>query len=306
MRKTLLRYWFIWVGLGSIFMSSLYAYIPYFVVEVKNPIIMSAKYLIDDQSISSHKKDNHKNITVTSFDNTLISGKISKSKIQPARAYIILLHGIRSDKNMMIAQEDFFTKNGFNTLSIDLRGHGLSGGEYCTYGFKEKKDISAVIDFLQKEKNWKKPIGIFGHSLGGAVALQAMAYDPRISFGIIESTYSNFSKISSDYSEYYTGLTSDLLNEDILERSAEIAGFKPDKVNPSEYCTQITQPVFIVHGKEDQKIKPDYAHENFSKLSSSYKELLFVEKAHHNDIWQVGGDKYHKKILNFLSKINKK
>ncbi len=302
MKNFIFKYWIVGLLTGSLFLSSFYVYLPYFVVEVKNPIIMTAKELIEAKKTPYKGKPDQENILINSFDNTPISIRISYSQNQPAKAFIILLHGIRSDKEMLIPQEKFFTKHGFNTLSIDLRGHGQSGGEYCTYGFKEKRDVSAIIDFLKKKKKWKKKIGIFGHSLGGAIAIQALANDKRIDFGIIESSYSDFKKITSDYSEYYIGFSSELLQDDIVDRGAEIAGFEPANVNPKEYCKKIQQAVLIVHGTKDPKVKPQYAKENFRNLLSSKKELYLVNQAQHNDVWHIGGEKYHQKILEFIQK----
>ena len=301
MKRFLIKYWYGWIGIFSVFISSIYAYAPYFVVEIKNPIIMTAKEMMDETPQKLKKNEKHEDILIKSFDNTNLSTTLSYSQTMPAKAMIILLHGIRSDKNSLSKPQDFFNKEGFNTLAVDLRAHGKSGGEYCTYGAKEKKDISAIIDYLIKEKKWTGSIGIYGHSLGGAIALQSMAYDPRIAFGIIESSYSDFKKITSDYSDYYAGFSSDFLNDDIVDRSAEIAGFDPDKVNPKDYCSKITQDILIVHGNQDPKVKPQYAKENFRNLSSRHKELYFVSGAHHNDVWEKGGEKYHRKILQFIA-----
>lgn len=85
-----------------------------------------------------------------------------------------------------------------DTFIFDSRAHGESQGKYCTYGFYEKKDISAIVDFIgPKYRNVN--IGIWGNSLGAAVAIQAMEYDSRILFGIIESTFTDLSQIVFDY-----------------------------------------------------------------------------------------------------------
>jgi len=301
MKRFLIKYWYGWIGLFSVFVSSIYAYAPYFVVEINNPIIMTAKEMMDETPQIIIQREKHEDIFIKTFDDTKISATLSFSQTKPAKATIILLHGIRSNKNSLSKSQDFFNNEGYNTLAVDLRAHGKSGGEYCTYGAKEKKDISAVIDFLIKEKKWMGPIGIYGHSLGGAIALQSMASDRRISFGIIESSYSNFKEITADYSNYYTGFSLEFLNTDIVDRSAEIAEFNPNKVNPKDYCSKITQDILIVHGNQDPKVNPEYAQENFRNLSSQHKELYFVKGAHHNDVWEKGGKKYHRKILQFIN-----
>jgi len=43
------------------------------------------------------------------------------------------------------------------TILVDSRAHGQSEGEYCTYGFYERDDISKIIDFIQT----KQPLPIY-------------------------------------------------------------------------------------------------------------------------------------------------
>lgn len=303
MIKKYAKYYFAVLILGVVFLSSLYAYAPYFVVEVKNPLIMTAKELMEDGNRENglHKKSD---FYFTANDGISINVRFSPSSKKKTRGNIILLHGIRSDKNSLSDREKYFNKQGFNTFAMDLRGHGKSGGEYCTYGYKEKEDVKKLVDYLSQKNQPDLPLGIYGHSLGGAVAIQALAIDKRIDFGIIESTYSDFTKITSDYSEYYTGLRFESLHADLLERSGELAGFVYDKVNPKDYCSLISQPVLMVHGAEDEKIKPSYALENYKRLPSLKKDIYIVPKAHHNDIWQIGGNKYHEKILQFISGLS--
>ncbi len=304
MKKIKKKYLF--VPILFILIGSLYFYLPYFIVEVKNPLISTTKKIIDNTDNNIIAKENETNkksntYTYLSFDQTPINVKVSRSQTGIARATIILLHGIRSDKNSMKFQEDFFTEHGFNTVSVDLRGHGKSGGEYCTYGYKEKKDISKLIDFITNELYLEGPIGIFGHSLGGAVALQTLAEDKRLKFGIIESSYSDFNEITSDYSNYYTGIDSNFLLDDIIKRSTEIADFDPSEINPVEACKKIKQPVLIAHGMQDEKVNFEYAKENYNKLSSIRKTIYPVANAHHNDVWQKGGTHYHQVIINFIN-----
>jgi predicted acyl esterase len=57
---------------------------------------------------------------------------------------VILLHGIGSNRQDMVALGDFFLKHGYSVLEPDLRGHGESGG-LATYGVREEGDITAWL-----------------------------------------------------------------------------------------------------------------------------------------------------------------
>ena len=292
-------------GLLIMSLTALYFYAPYFVVEIKNPLIISAKNFIAHKNIVQQPPEKYYKDEIFSFDTNdhlKISGIIHYTNF-PCKGNIILLHGIRSSKESFLPVLNFIAKNGFNSVAIDLRAHGTSEGEYCTYGFKEKDDISKLIDYLSNEKKFKN-FGIWGHSLGGAIAIQSLATDKRLQFGIIESTYADFKQISKDYGEYYLGINPDFINENILERSAEIAGFDLSEINPVDYCKNVSQPVLFMHGTKDKKIKLDYNLKNFEKVSSLNKKFIPVKNAGHNDLWQIGGKELLNKISKFLQDIN--
>jgi pimeloyl-ACP methyl ester carboxylesterase len=54
----------------------------------------------------------------------------------------------------------------FDVLAYDSRAHGESGGNACTYGYYEKRDLSRAIDLIGL-----RPVVALGISLGAAVAL---------------------------------------------------------------------------------------------------------------------------------------
>ena len=46
----------------------------------------------------------------------------------------------------------FLSENGFNSVALDLRAHGESEGQLCSFGVNEKKDIQKLIDYLPQHK----------------------------------------------------------------------------------------------------------------------------------------------------------
>lgn len=194
-------------------------------------------------------------------------------------------------------------RQGYNTLALDLRAHGDSEGEYCTYGYYEKYDVQRALDYLLT-KGVDSNIGVWGQSLGGAIALQTLAIEPRLKFGIIESTFSEFTTIVDDYSERMFGFSIPFVNQYALYRASEIANFKPEEVSPQESAKKIRQPVLVAHGTADTHIKFAYGKANFDKLASDQKIFLPIEGAVHHNVWQVGGKTYFEKVFSFLSSFH--
>lgn len=106
----------------------------------------------------------------------LHQGWIGAAKTAQRRGTVIFLHGIMDNRGSSGKILNHFQQMGFDAVALDLRAHGESGGDVCTFGVLEKRDLSRVIDSLSPG-----PVVLMGTSLGAAIALQTAAVDNRIS-----------------------------------------------------------------------------------------------------------------------------
>ncbi|WP_161792610.1 alpha/beta hydrolase [Psychroserpens damuponensis] len=282
-------------------------FVPRLITEIRNPVVGLIKrnhnvsYKINADPFSKIKR---KVITVNSFDGFKLSSRITYTNFEEPKGTIILLHGIRSNKNHFIELSELLSKNGFNSVALDSRAHGESEGDFCSFGVNEKKDIQSLISYLIATENLDH-FGVWGQSLGGAIGLQAMGYDDRIKYGIIESAFSDITMTVNDYFQLYTGFSVKPFSNYLIKRAGAIAQFDINDAKPLKYCATINQPILLVHGNEDERISFKYAQDNFDKISSSQKELLEIDTAKHADVWNVGGDDYFNKALEFLNTNSK-
>lgn len=221
-----------------------------------------------------------------------------------AKATLICTHGISANKERNLNFAKKLYDIGYNVVLIDLRAQGESGGDYCTFGYYEKYDLQKVVDFVLT-KTTNTNIGIHGHSLGGAIALQTLELEPRLKFGIIESTFTNFCDVSYEYSDDFTGFKSRLLCNYITEKSARIAKFERTEVNPEASCRHITVPIFMEHGTADEKIPFEMGQKNFAALASSEKYFYPIENGSHSHVHTDGGEAYWAAMKAFLEKMKK-
>ena len=242
-------------------------------------------------------------LDVEADTNLILRGYFVHALTEP-KATIILLHGIGSNKENWLGYAHLLAQNGFNSVVYDQRAHGKSGGKFCTFGFYEKFDVSKIVDTLIRRKHFL-PIGIQGASLGGAVALQALGYDKRLSFGIVESTFNTLENVIEEYGYDYFKFRSRWLARHILSKSALIARFHPFEVKPVDACRDIQQPILLVHGDADEKIPMGFNRDNFAALNSTDKEFFVVQGAGHDNVGEIGGEKYRQKIFGFLNRIVK-
>ncbi len=275
----------------------LWFYVPRFVVRIDS--FSYQKYEADVETKLSNLDLDFEKIELTTHDNFKINGYFIKAKEGRGEGTVIYIHGIRANKEAFINNSKHLSNKGYNSVIYDLRAHGESGGEHCSFGFFEKQDLMLIIDYLETN-NYVSKIGVWGQSLGAAVALQTMAVDKRISFGIIESTFADLHQINHDYISRLSHISFRPLSDFLLWRGASMAGFDARKVKPAEAAKQITSPVLFVHGAKDKRIKIDYNRHNFNNIPSKDKEFLIVDNAGHVNVWEVGGASYLQKVVQFI------
>ncbi len=270
--------------------------LPSIIVQIKHPLLSFREPLTQKELPQGFEEiqvfNKHDGISLSAF--------YSKSKLDTAKGTVILVHGIRASKEHFIPLAQYLNDKGYNVAALDQRAHGQSEGKYCAFGYYEKHDLLALVDELEKNKSVKR-IGVWGQSLGAAVCLQAMAIDKRIKFGIIESTFSDFRLIVNDYIKSSIGdfLPQFIVNY-VINRAGIMASFDPDKVKPIESCKAITQPIYMIHGDADKRIKLLYGKNNYEAIPHSEKKFLEVQGGTHLNIWTIGGEKYFEMILAFI------
>lgn len=100
---------------------------------------------------------------------------------------IVIAPGWKSNKSEVLKYAPFFHQR-FNLVLLDLRNEGRSGGSMTTFGFNERQDVRAVIDWLERTKHpsW---IGAMGNSMGAATVLGEAVDDPRVRALILDSMH---------------------------------------------------------------------------------------------------------------------
>ncbi len=287
----------IFFGIGAAFViENVLPYVgikPYRMVPAENTWRFPNGYLPENYGLQGRK------FFVQTKDSLRLSAWFFPTKQDSAKATVIILHGISNCKETQFGRAKILTDNGFNAIALDLRAHGESGGDYCTFGFYEKNDIVAVVDSALQIAG--KPVGVWGASLGGAVALQAMGMDERIAFGIIESTFDEFEKVAREYgADYMFGLRNEWIVERVVSKSAQIAHFDPTAVKPVEAAAQIDRPVLFLHGDADDKIPIEFNQRNFAAVQSPEKQWITVAGGGHNNLWRLDGAELEKQVLAFL------
>ncbi|WP_116125031.1 alpha/beta hydrolase [Lewinella sp. IMCC34183] len=218
----------------------------------------------------------------------------------PARGNLILLHGKDSARELYLEYLPQLVPFGYNVLLYDARGHGRSQGGYTTFGYHEWRDVALAARHLRHLAPGL-PTGVFGHSMGGVVALQALARGADLDFGIVESAFTHLGEITHAYACRQSGLPLPrALTDLMLDRAERLAGFHHREVEPVRAAADVTQPVLVIHGEADSSIDVDNGRRLYAALGSAVKELYVVPGAGHDNLTEVGGDTYYRRLRSFL------
>lgn len=216
----------------------------------------------------------------------------------PSRGTVVLLHGSSSCKESMLGPAQFLAANGFGSILYDSRACGESGGRWATYGFHERTDFSRVLDAVTRQHGDPGPVGIFGSSYGGSVALQAMAGEPRVAAAIVECAFPDLRETVRDHGRLWLHLPA-WVSDLTLDRAGTLAGFDPDAVSPERSARRIApRPVLLIHGTDDPRIPLAHADRLRVALGAS-AEWYPVPGGGHEELWHAGGAEYRRRWLGF-------
>ena len=243
----------------------------------------------------------HEDVTLKTPEGIPLEGWLIKAEGTP-KGTVVYLHGVSECRIVGLPMAKQLHDLGYNVFLYDSRRHGDSGGKYCTYGFYEKHDARAAITYLRDRPDLQVGrIGLFGTSMGAAVAIQVAAADPRIACVVAESGFATLRSVFDDYQRRMIKLPWHYLRNIVIKRSEYMAHFKANAVSPLEAVRDVKVPLFILHGTADTLINYRYSEAVFAKAREP-KELWLITGAKHHNMADVGGKEYERRVMGFFQK----
>lgn len=219
---------------------------------------------------------------------------------------VVVCHGWGADKADIFPSTMFLLKKGFNLLYFDFRNHGKSGGNVSSLGKLESYDLRAAIDFLKKERPGQaKKIGVYGISMGGAVAIITAAEDKRIEAVVADSPFSSFKYIVIRYAKLFYKIPEYPLMPITFLFTRLRLGFNPEKNSAIYSVSKISpRPVFFIHGEQDERI-PVAEGKKLYNLAGEPKEFWSVAGTDHMGASGKNPLEYQKRVGKFFVKYLK-
>ena len=223
----------------------------------------------------------------------------------PNTDWVLLFHGVSDNRTGVIGHAEFLLRHGYCVVMMDSRDHGESGGGMATYGWKERYDTVGITDALYASEKVRHLYAL-GVSMGGAIALQSAAVEPRIEAVVAEAPFANLREVSYDYAGLHAGswLGKTLFRPApmMVMRSVEKeGGFKPEDVSPEKAVAARAFPVLLICGTRDSTIPCRHA-ERIYKAASGPKELWVVRGAAHAAALGQAAAEYERRTISFFER----
>ncbi|MDF2926662.1 MAG: alpha/beta hydrolase family [Paenibacillaceae bacterium] len=221
---------------------------------------------------------------------------------EPSSKTVILVHGVTRSRLTSIKYVELFRKRGFHVLVYDQRRHGQSGGGTTTYGYYEKYDLKACVDWVLERTGAGSAVGIHGESMGAATALQHAAIDNRASFYIADCPYSNITEQLIYRLKVEYGLPAYPLIPLVALICRLRARFRLHDAASLLSLQSVETPILFVHGENDTYIEKQMTEAMYS-IKSGRKQLYLAPNADHAEAYMKNPDEYDRVVGDFLQEI---
>lgn len=231
-------------------------------------------------------------VTIRTADGLTLAGWLAPRPGAPA---VILLHGYPAEKADLLPLAAALHPR-FTILLLDLRYFGRSQGRVTTLGFRERDDVRRAVDLLQARGF--APVGAFGFSLGGAVAILTAAEDPRLR---AVAAYAAFADLALLGREVYGHLW--VMKYPMVELMRFWArlflGADITRPTPAAAAAGLDVPVLIVHSRQDEQIPFGHA-ERFRRALAGRRaaEFAFLDHGRHGEL----GPHFERRIADFFAR----
>lgn len=218
------------------------------------------------------------------------------------RATIVFAHGYGKNRE----QSDLplkelipeFHEQGYQFLTFDFRGSGISEGNRVTVGAKEQSDLAAAIAYAKERSDG--PIVLYGVSMGAATAL-ATADETDVAAVIADSPFSDL----RGYLETNLPVWSDLPNFPftpvIMTVTPWFTGLDADLVKPIDDIAQVEAPVLLIHSQGDEAI-PVSESEQLAEAGEEV-ELWVTDNDGHVQSHRSYQAEYRQTVFDFLERV---
>ena len=198
---------------------------------------------------------------------------------------VLYLHGNGSNVGANVEHANRFHRLGLSVFAIDYRGYGKSQGDFPSES-QVYEDAQLAWDYLVKQRGVNpNQIYIYGHSLGGAIAIDLAVRHPEAAGLIVEGSFTSTRAMVDFQKGLFWLFPIDWL---LTQRFDSLS--KVDRLQ---------MPVLFIHGTADNVVPVEMSKKLFDAAPEP-KQLYIVPNGGHNNVAQIGGAEYLQIVSQFL------
>jgi pimeloyl-ACP methyl ester carboxylesterase len=203
----------------------------------------------------------------------------------PLRGTVLLLHGYMDAKEDVFHWAIYLVAQGYRCVLVDLRGHGRSTGNWVSFGAFDARDLSQLIDDLEKRGlAGKGGVGVLGISYGGSTGLLLAARDPRVRAVVALEPYGRADTALVEFAHGIAPKQAAKISAAsfaaAVAKAPRLAGFSWTDADVETAATRITVPVLLFHGARDTWIAPGNSERIYAKLGGKKQYVVIPDDDH--------------------------
>jgi fermentation-respiration switch protein FrsA (DUF1100 family) len=206
---------------------------------------------------------------------------------------ILYLHGVRWNLTGHASRIEQLRAMGYSVLAIDYRGFGQSKGDLPSEASVYEDARAAWERFTKLQPDVNKRL-IYGHSLGGAVAIDLaanLAAQAKKEHGVvpvrglvIESTFTSLGDAVAQVAD-----------SNLPVKWLPVRWLLSQKFDSIDKIVDINVPLLVVHGLADPFMPSRFSQQLFNAANEP-KHLLLVPGGTHNNSMSRGGTQYRQAL----------
>lgn len=207
--------------------------------------------------------------------------------VEPAGT-VLVIHGILGRAATMLRTGCMLSEAGYRAVLVDLRGHGRSTGDQLGFGDLESRDLSQVIDELEKRKLLAGKVAVYGISYGATTAIHLAGNDPRICAVVAVAPFASIREEVPHFGRTMVPglgwLIPERVYQESLDEAGQMANFDPDLDTAEAAIRRTKAQVLILHGTQDMVVP----HKNGVRLNEAapdHSKLVSLPCLGHSTAW---------------------
>ncbi len=202
---------------------------------------------------------------------------------------LLYLHGNGINIGANVGYANQFHQLGFSVLLMDYRGYGRSEGSFPTES-RVYQDATTAWDYLVKQRQIQpSQIFIYGHSLGGAIAIDLAVQHPEAAGLIVESSFTSIGDIAKLQNRFWMFPVDLILNQ---------------RFDSISKVRSLQMPVLFIHGTADFLV-PAVMSQQLYAAAPEPKQLFLVPGAGHNNLAEIAGMQYLQAVQKFCQQVQR-